>query len=140
MATNSMIFLKVDESNISTILDTDINSYAIYMLHEAELYPGNLIGIYCHYDGYIIDGVGEELSKNFKSFDKILSLIKGGNVKSIENGFPDHYDKDIILSLNKALIVKDEEFVLENFNEDFIYIFENDEWKCIDNRRNVLKL
>lgn len=140
MATNSMIFLKVDESNISTILNTDMNSYSISTLLEDGLYPGNLIGIYCHYDGYIVDVVGEELSKNFKSFDKTLSLIKGGNVKSIENGYPDHYNKDIILSVNKALIVKDEEAVLEKFKEDFVYIFENEGWKCITRDSNVLKL
>lgn len=52
---------------------------------------GDYIGIYCHWDGYVEDGVGETLKKYFNDYETALNLIVGGFCSGISNGYVRHY-------------------------------------------------
>lgn len=45
---------------------------------------GSIDGIYCHFDGYLIDGVGEMLLNHYQNPDKIESLIQLGSISYLE--------------------------------------------------------
>ena len=42
-----------------------------------------IFGVYCHYDGYIKDGVGETLLKHYTSYAKAKRLMKHGDMSSL---------------------------------------------------------
>ena len=44
-------------------------------------YPNKTFeSIYCNYDGYFNDGVGEALTNHYNNTPKVIELIHGGNI------------------------------------------------------------
>lgn len=85
--------------------------------------------IYCHFDGYVKGGVGEELFKNYKERWKVENLISLGNRRTLGYEEPEDelynepYKKyHTLVALRRQL-----------FNMiDYVYIFNlNDEWEVI---------
>ena len=71
--------------------------------------------IYCHFDGYVRGGVGEELFKNYKERRKVENLISLGNRRQLVETAPE----DELLEELKNMI-------------EYIYIFDlNDKWMTI---------
>ena len=47
-------------------------------------YPNDTIeSIYCNYDGYFTNGVGQTLVDYYKNTSKVIELIHGGNISSL---------------------------------------------------------
>lgn len=44
-----------------------------------------LNGIYCHFDGYVVNGVGETLAKHYKYAHQVDELIALGNIEALHN-------------------------------------------------------
>ena len=95
-------------------------------LIAAEQSDGTFFTIYCHFDGYVENGVGEELFKNYKERWKVENLISDGDRRTLgyeeEELYHRPYKKYANLdSLKEQLETK-----------DYIYIFDlNDEWIVI---------
>lgn len=85
--------------------------------------------IYCHHDGYVKNGVGEELVKNFSTPEKIEELIARGNTSSL--AFGDEYGGK---SERASSIESEQGFVkigLES-DTDYAYLFRDQEWYVSD--------
>lgn len=50
------------------------------LLHTDKRY----FGVYCHFDGYVIDGVGETLLRHYNSYMKTIRLLKHGAMESLQ--------------------------------------------------------
>lgn len=85
--------------------------------------------IYCHFDGYVKGGVGEELFKNYKERCKVENLISLGNRRTLgyENPEDELYNEPYkkyhtLVALRRQLF----DMI------DYIYLFNlNDEWEVI---------
>ena len=85
---------------------------------------GNVLQIYCHYDGYL-QGVGKELLNSFNSYDKVLNLILDGDVSYIEEGYAKHY-----VELGEDWESNRPEQKTEpRRNQDYLYVFKDGVWK-----------
>ena len=85
---------------------------------------GNVLQIYCHYDGYL-SGVGAELNKYFNNYDDVLMMILAGDCSYIENGVACHYT-------NKGedwVSNKPEQRMHPRRHEDYLYVFKDGNWK-----------
>ncbi len=103
-------------------------------------------GIYCHWDGYIVDGNGELLVRHFKKIQKIKKLINLGNISNlaekIKTRKPHSYEKpvrDVTVAYHRD---RGEDFDMVNFKGlnakeyretntyyvDYIYEFDNGIW------------
>lgn len=93
MGTPSMIWLKVRKEDYGKVmkadpekLPTELHDYK-YKPHDVKIPHGCedrdlWIGVYCNYDGYP-DGVGEELVRNYNTYEKVLNLILFGELSCI---------------------------------------------------------
>lgn len=85
--------------------------------------------IYCHFDGYVKGGVGEELFKTYKERWKVENLISLGNRRTL--GYEESEDELYNESYKKyhSLVALRRQL----FNMiDYIYLFNlNDEWEVI---------
>ena len=85
---------------------------------------GNVLQIYCHYDGYL-SGVGEELNKYFKNYDDVLMMILAGDCSYIEGGVACHYtSKGEDWASNRP-----EQRMHARRHEDYLYVFKDGNWK-----------
>lgn len=85
--------------------------------------------IYCHFDGYVKGGVGEELFKNYKERQKVENLISLGNRSVLVDTFPEDelYNEPYTKYNNLDELLEE----LKNMIE-YIYIFNlNDKWMTI---------
>jgi hypothetical protein len=63
---------------------------AIGILRE----DGSINAVYCHWDGYIDDGVGQTLFENYNSTSKVEDLIFLGNISSLGEEIGEKHDFD----------------------------------------------
>lgn len=85
---------------------------------------GNVLQIYCHYDGYL-SGVGVELNKYFNNYDDALMMILAGDCSYIEDGVACHYtSKGEDWASNRP-----EQRMYARRNEDYLYVFKDGVWK-----------
>lgn len=85
---------------------------------------GNVLQIYCHYDGYL-NCVGNELINGFNSYDEALELILAGDVSYIEGGVACHYtSKGKDWASNRP-----EQRMHARRNGDYLYVFKDGTWK-----------
>lgn len=104
---------------------------------------GSVKSIYCHWDGYIKEGVGDTLKQFYNTLDKANELIELGSLSSLweklttdnehsfelpEKGVTVAYHRD----RGEELVIEEYES-LKRFNdckdfEDYNYLFENDVW------------
>jgi len=105
---------------------------------------GKVRSVYCHYDGYIQGGVGEDLFNHYQDESKIDALLDLGNLSGIgkEIGekqdfydFPNQnpnwclaYGRDRNEKNQEATIVESEEAYLKEENASYIYLYKNGEW------------
>lgn len=85
---------------------------------------GNVLQIYCHYDGYL-NGVGQDLLNDFNSYDAALKLILEGDCSYIEGGVACHYtSKGEDWASNRP-----EQRMHARRHEDYLYVFKDGNWK-----------
>ena len=105
---------------------------------------GKVRSVYCHYDGYVQGGVGEDLLNHYQDESKIDALLDLGNLSGIgkEIGekqdfydFPNQnpnwclaYGRDRNEKNQEATIVESEEAYLKEENASYIYLYKNGEW------------
>ena len=108
---------------------------------------GKVKSIYCHYDGYVQGGVGEDLLNHYQDESKIDALLDLGNLSGIgkEIGekqdfydFPNlnynwclSYGRDRGEKNQEATIISEEEYLRER-NCPYIYLYKNGEWWFTD--------
>lgn len=95
-----------------------------------EVSDGSYRGIYCHNDGYILNGVGETLLKYYQDYDRIARLINLGNLSSLGmylDPLPDgahlHYDFD---NGFKLIYTFSSEHTFDNPQEDVCVAYHRD--------------
>jgi len=115
-------------------------------LHKSD---GTVKQVYCNYDGYIKNGVGEMLKKYYKTEEKIEDLMNMGNIsglgKSIE--CPEGHSFHNRLPGYSVFYIRDrsESFQSEGYNkfeseqdykdfiaqdlQDFNYYFDGEVWR-----------
>jgi hypothetical protein len=105
---------------------------------------GKVRSVYCHYDGYVQGGVGEDLFNHYQDESKIDALLDLGNLSGVgkEIGekqdfydFPNQnpnwclaYGRDRNEKNQEATIVESEEAYLKEENASYIYLYKNGEW------------
>ena len=91
----------------------------------------NYMSVYCHYDGYVSD-VGKHLYNHYKTKQKVLDLISGGNMSSIDDNLTDCvYYSDCEYNheweYNKPICFKSlEKYMSDNVWISYIYVFGSD--------------
>tara|TARA_B100000497_G_scaffold123945_1_gene157527 strand:+ start:3712 stop:4056 length:345 start_codon:yes stop_codon:yes gene_type:complete len=85
--------------------------------------------VYCHFDGYISNGVGEWLKSYFNSYKSANKVISEGDLSSVygEN-FESYYSKrgeDINIEYFSNL----ESFLRNKYKQEFNYLFINGKWQ-----------
>ena len=97
-------------------------------LIATEQPDGTFFTIYCHFDGYVENGVGEELFKNYKERWKVENLISDGDRRTL--GYEEPEKELYNVSYKKYANFDTLKEQLET--KDYIYIFNlNDEWIVI---------
>jgi hypothetical protein len=104
---------------------------------------GILIGDKIHsvqvgYDGYL-SGVGKVLMKRFNTEEKVLELIKGGEIRTLTEPEVEYYNCN---TNNEVLYDVDEsanEFVKRASSRfiEYYYLMENGNWFCGDTMRDT---
>lgn len=134
MPTRSEIFVRVKPEDFGRVIKCDPSllknplTSTNYPCKEFTI-PSNpengvlYLGIYCHFDGYF-DGVGAELHEKFNTYEEALNLVSLGDCSFIV-GSIDSYrcreGQDLFIR-----VCEGEEVV---GCQDYLYIFENDQWK-----------
>ena len=105
---------------------------------------GKVRSIYCHYDGYVQGGVGEDLLNHYQDESKIDALLDLGNLSGIgkeigqKQDFYDFtnqnpnwclaYERDRGQKNQEARIDASEEVYLKDGDYPYIYLYKNGEW------------
>lgn len=97
--------------------------------------PHNLLGVYCHWDGYIDYGVGETLLNHYNSHFKAMRLIKHGDMSSLGDSIKEceFYNTLHSKATQESYAFFDEnEIKPKNFSMiAFLYIYKRDKgWCC----------
>ena len=84
-----------------------------------EKSDGSYDTIYCHYDGYVENGVGEELFRNYQDRLKVENLISLGNRRHLLNTKPEDelYNEAYVTFKNLDELKEELDMI------DFIYFF-----------------
>lgn len=97
-------------------------------LIATEQSDGTFFAIYCHFDGYVKGGVGEELFRNYKERSKVEDLISQGDRRTL--GYEDPQEELYNVAYKKYANLDTLKEQLET--KDYIYIFNlSDEWIVI---------
>ena len=102
-----------------------------------EKSDGTYDTIYCHYDGYIENGVGEELFRNYKDLMKVEKLISLGNRRQLVNTKLEDelYNEDYVTYKNLDELKEELDMI------DYIYIFNwYNEWEVLSYDNYAKKL
>ena len=102
--------------------------------------------VYCHFDGYTVNGVGQMLFEHYKDEEKVKKLISLGDIsfleKNIEPSSSNHSfytpEKDVTVFYHrdrgdeKSEAWKTYDFqYYPNRMIEYVYLFENGEWYSI---------
>ena len=141
MATRSIIIIKVRPSDIGQDkkFSTEILGDVYSEIPDDEFSPVHItneyLSIYCHFDGYINDGVGEALKTSFNTYEKALNLILGGDCSGIENDAIYQYGEESRVP-NQDYSLKE---LIERREEDYNYLFtEEDGWKLVKSPEEIV--
>lgn len=99
-----------------------------------RLENGNIASVYCHFDGYIRGGVGEQLTKNYKTRERASEIIALGNLsslgKSLNKKDTKAYSRDRGEQLSS--LISTSTLSYERYGEssqvDYLYLYEADGW------------
>lgn len=105
---------------------------------------GAVTGIYCHYDGYIDNGVGQMLVEHWNDKDKVEELMKLGDLSVLGKTIGTKVDFDSFLGNEQCLAYHRDrgerrrgparyldrrDFVSENNHfASYFYLFDGTEW------------
>lgn len=108
--------------------------------------------VYCHHDGYP-DYNGNILVKNYTTKEKVLKLMENGDMSSLGEKIGDkqNFDKPVVGTCVfygrdrgetevKARHTKTLNELFEvacNDWAEYLYIFENNQWTCYNNKKKV---
>ena len=121
--------------------------------------------VYCHFDGYTINGVGQMLFEHYKDEEKVKELISLGDISFLEKNINpskdsnhsfDTPEKDVTVFYHrdrgdidgndiiytKSPIGKSGPYKICDFNYypnkmiEYVYLFENGEWYSIGYNEN----
>jgi len=73
---------------------------------------------YCHFDGYVENGVGESLLRNFTTKKSVVKLIKGGEARSIDFDGSVSYYPD-----TQPYSIVNDEYVVGLSGSEYIYLY-----------------
>ena len=85
--------------------------------------------VYCHFDGYINNGVGEYLKSYFNSDRLANNVISEGDISSIHGKSVDSYYSKRGEDINIETYTNLESFYSNKDKQEFNYLFINDEWQ-----------
>lgn len=92
----------------------------IILKNEDNTYKFN----YIHHDGYVTNGVGESLLRNYYSIEHAKELVSIGDRSSLEDETPyDDQDEVVHTTDNISELVKD------NFDIEYFYLFDDSKWQ-----------
>ena len=111
--------------------------------HIGILLPDNSIDyVYCHHDGYP-EGVGKTLVEYYTQESMIKALLEMGSMSSLgpdiglKNDFNNSDDRFCVFyardrgdEYQPAYNAVDEAEFLRNDGVDYLYLFDNDRWRC----------
>lgn len=118
----------------------------------AMMTENGLIGVYCHFDGYI-SGVGKTLFENYSDETKLKKLIAEGSISSLgkrigtKHSFDDrpenettfyHRDRGEKLRINYFLNKR--QILIDMDDCDYFYVYENGEWEVSKYGKQFKKL
>jgi len=95
--------------------------------------------VYCHFDGYISNGVGEYLKSYFNSYKLANNAISEGDISSIHGESIDSYYSKRGEEINIESFSDMESFLKNKHKQEFNYLFIDGEWQValIDNDYKV---
>jgi hypothetical protein len=112
---------------------------------------GKVKSIYCHYDGYLHGGVGEDLATHYLGEEKVDALLDLGNLSGIGKEIGEEQDFSNFLSQNpdwclaygrdrgeknqEATEVPLHEYET-NLNWEYIYLYKEGIWYFIDSNQH----
>jgi len=95
--------------------------------------------VYCHFDGYISNGVGEYLKSYFNSYKLANNAISEGDISSIHGESINSYHSKRGEEINIESFSDMESFLKNKDRQEFNYLFIDGEWQValIDNDYKV---
>jgi hypothetical protein len=138
MATNCMIYVKINKEDFGKTLTADINKLPNslvdnnYPFLPIKIHPNPIddilyMGIYCHFDGYP-SGVGAELKNKFNTYESALNLILLGNVSHIIDNICSYHNWR-----NEPVSICRLQGTYPPYHNNYTYIFEHGEWRTLTN-------
>lgn len=115
MSTRSTIAIRLKKEDIGKTFTNDYD--------ETLVASKPFLEIYCHYDGYVEDGVGEELYRHFNSYEEALALVLNGNHSRITPDVSTYLDKGEDWEDNQPMQLDD-----VKLSEDYAYLFADGRW------------
>lgn len=85
--------------------------------------------VYCHFDGYINNGVGEYLKSYFNSDRLANNVISEGDISSIHGKSVDSYYSKRGEDINIEYFSTLDSFYRNKVKQEFNYLFINNEWQ-----------
>lgn len=102
-----------------------------------ELPSGRILGVYCHWDGYI-DHNGAILASCFNNKSLALQLISGGHISAIEvSGDVEYYRYSLRFkgsdnaTMNPFHVADNYNEFLSRYAREYNYLFKNNFWNII---------
>jgi hypothetical protein len=111
---------------------------------------GKVKSIYCHYDGYLHGGVGEDLINHYQDEEKVDALLELGNLSGLGkeigqkqdfNDFP-RQNPDWCLAYGRDRGEKNQEAKEVSLNEyetnlnwEYIYLYKEGKWHFVDSNQ-----
>jgi hypothetical protein len=96
--------------------------------------------VYCHWDGYIIGGVGEALQTYFNTEEDANNVISEGSLSSInKDSFESYYSKRGEAKVSEYYGTL-ESFLSNLEKQEFNYLFIDGEWKIIDSDNEIKEI
>jgi hypothetical protein len=101
-------------------------------------YDGRIKAVYCHFDGYMKDGVGETLLNRYKDIFKVNELIDGGNMSTLGGLIREtkYYASVEGIDGNEPKLFDTKEEMVSYYKNswcEYFYLFENDSWTVTQN-------
>lgn len=87
----------------------------------------SIVSSYCHYDGYVIDGVGQQLVEKHDSFDAAVDIVDQGEMRSINDPFSSPGSKSWRRSM-PTMLDRDYQTLIDHGREcgaEYIYLYED---------------
>lgn len=99
------------------------------------------LSVYCHWDGYP-EHHGTILKKNFNTEDKVLELLSNGFISSLGDSIAEceFYHRDRGEEISPPNVYPNLDLLKYNFSEEFLYVFEDNRWRCFNSNGNELSL